>query len=127
MLRAQDVEAGEIDKGLAAPTVDTEQVKAKAQDTKEEAKQNVSGLLANVKQALGFGGNDGDNQTATDRKITGAHESSATKTVESHQAQTGKSQEGKGEVCFEVRAHPWVVDFYSFIVATGSPCFHCVR
>lgn len=104
MLRPQDVEVGEIDKGLANP-VNTEEVKEKAQDTKEATKQNVSGLLANVKQALGFGGSDDYNQAPTDRKTTGAQESRSTKTVESHQQTTGKSHEGKGEVCFEVWTH----------------------
>lgn len=96
MLRPQDVEEGEIDKGLAGP-MDTDTIKSKADETKEEAKHNVGGLLANVKQVLGFGSDSVEDTGKVDTKSTAHHESATS-------VKTGGREDKQGEVCFEVRA-----------------------
>jgi hypothetical protein len=95
MLRPQDVEEGEIDKGLAG-SVDTQAVKTKADETREDAKQTVTGLFANVKQALGLGGDTEEDKraTSTETKSTAHYESSKS-------SNTGGRDDSKQEVCFE--------------------------
>jgi hypothetical protein len=110
MLRAQDVEEGDIDRGLGA-SVDVNDVKNKAEGAKEEAKAQGGGLLAGVKQALGLGGEHEDKpepvQKAAD-KVQSTRESfqQSSKTTTTSGGKSDTKSESKGEVCFQVRDTP---------------------